>query len=174
VYSVSCANALEANWEASWKVRWRALALCKPRSKSSARVLRCRFRPIFLEIALFFAPFSPGATQQSPIDFTMRSVLFAGLTVAFDSNSVLFGRLSVVFAAVLCYLLGWAFRVRFRVGVQGADLVGPEIALLAKAPLQDNLLDPYWLGTIIPYDRFSLESALAIGSWARAFFGQRA
>jgi hypothetical protein len=53
VYSVSCANALEANWEANWKVRWRALARCKPRSKSPARGLRRRFRPFFLELASF-------------------------------------------------------------------------------------------------------------------------
>ena len=57
MYSVSCANALEANWEANWKVRWRALARCKLRSKSSARVLRCRFSPFFLEVASFFPHF---------------------------------------------------------------------------------------------------------------------
>jgi hypothetical protein len=83
---------LEANWEANWKVRWRALAKCKPRSKSSARVLPYRFRPIFIGVFLFFAAFSLGATQQSPIDFAMRSVLFAGLAVAVDGMSVLFGR----------------------------------------------------------------------------------
>ena len=46
----------------------------------------------FLKSPCFFDPFSPGAAQPLPIDLTMRSVLFAGSTVAFDSNSVLFGR----------------------------------------------------------------------------------
>jgi hypothetical protein len=39
----------------------------------------------------FFAPFSPGAAQPLPIDLTMRSVLFAGSTVAFARSSILFG-----------------------------------------------------------------------------------
>jgi len=66
VYSVSCANALEANWEANWKVRWRALASCKPRSKSSVRGLRCRFRPFFLEIPSFLHRFSQVQRNRHP------------------------------------------------------------------------------------------------------------
>ena len=55
-------------------------------------------------------------------------------------------------------MLGWAFRVRFRVGVQGAGLVGPKIALLAQAPCKTIRwiligLEPKSLMTDFPWNQ---------------------
>ncbi len=66
----------------------------------------------------------------------------------------MFAECSVVFAGVLWYLLSWAFRV----GVQGADLGGPEIALLAQAPCKTIRwiligLEPKSLMTDFPWNQ---------------------
>ena len=143
MYPVSCANALEANW----KVRWHALTLCKPRSKSSTRGHWFRFKPVFSWGNYLFFGICPGATQQSTVGLPSRSVLFASSIVSFAGRYVLF-------AGLLWYLLGGMFRV----GMEGADLGGPEIAVLAQAPCKTIRsiligLEPKSLMTDFPWNQ---------------------
>ena len=130
MYSVSCANALEANW----KVRWHALTRCKPRSKSPTRGHWFRSNPFFLGGTIFSLAFAPGATQQSSVGLPSRSVLFASSIVSFAGRYVLF-------AGLLWYLLGGMFRV----GMEGGGSGRSGNCGASAGPVQGKPLDPHWL-----------------------------
>ena len=105
------------------------------------------FSPVFSKGNYLFFGICPGATQQSTVGLPSRSVLFASFIVSFAGRCVLF-------AGLLWYLLGGMFRV----GMEGADLGGPEIAVLAQAPCKTIRsiligLEPKSLMTDFPWNQ---------------------
>ena len=123
MYSVSCANALEANW----KVRWHALTECKPRSKSPTRGHWFRSNPFFLRKTIF----SLAVAQVQPNSQPWDCLVVPCYLLVFECHLLV-----VMFYLRACYGICWVGCLEL--AWRGADPVGPEIAVLAQAPCKAN------------------------------------